>query len=332
MILLLIIGIIVLIIGFYIWQTNKGERGVTRDRLRGSIAIIAGVFLIVISLIFGSFTTIPAGQRGVVIRFGAVTGTILEEGLKTKMPFLDSVIKMSVQTQKYEIGAASASRDLQDVSTTIALNWRLDPSMAAEVYRTLGLEFIDRIAAPAVQETIKQVTAKYIAEDLILKRETVKNEIQENLSTRLMERGIITETVSITEFQFSTTFVAAIEAKVAAEQAVWESRNKLERVKVEAQQAEEQARGEANARIAKANGEAEYIRVVTDAQVAANAAIATSLTPEVLQYILLDRLGEDIKVIVIPSGQGLDLVLPEIDMDIEAETEEGETETGTETE
>ncbi len=327
MILLLIIGIIVLIIGLYIWQTNKGERGVSRDRFRGGIAGIVGVVLIIISFIFGSFTTIPAGYRGVVIRFGAVTGTVLNEGLKTKVPFLDSVIKMSVQTQKYEADAASASRDLQDVSTTIALNWHLDPGMADEVYRTLGLEFIDRIAAPAIQETVKQVTARYNAEDLILKREEVKADITGNLSTRLMERGIITEAVSITEFQFSATFIAAIEAKVAAEQAVFEARNKLERIKVEAQQREEQEKGEANARIAKANGEAEYIRVVTDAQVAANNAISASLTPEVLQYILLDRLGEDIKVMVIPSGQGLDLVLPEMKMDVETETE---TETETE--
>ena len=307
-----IIGIIVLIIGGYFWQTNKGSQGDPKARLQGRIGIIVGVVVIIASLIFGSFTTIPAGHRGVVIRFSAVTGSILEEGLQAKLPLIDSVQKMSVQTEKYETGAASASRDLQDVNTTIALNWRLDPSMAAEVYRTLGLEFIDRIAAPAVQETIKQVTAKYIAEDLILKREAVKNEIQANLSNRLLQRGIITETVSITEFQFSATFVAAIEAKVAAEQAVWEARNKLERVKVEAEQAEAEAIGEASARIARANGEAEYIRIVTDAQVAANNAIAESLTPQVLQYILLDRLGEDIKVIVIPSGQGLDLVLPEI--------------------
>jgi regulator of protease activity HflC (stomatin/prohibitin superfamily) len=184
--------------------------------------------------------------------------------------------------------------------------------MAAEVYRTLGLEFIDRIAAPAIQETIKQVTAKFNAEDLILKRDEVKAAITENLSLRLLERGIVTETVSITEFQFSTTFIAAIEAKVAAEQAVFESRNKLERVKVEAQQREELEKGEANARIAKATGEAEYIRIVTEAQVAANEAIAASLTPETLQYILLDRLGENIKVMVIPSGQGLDIVLPEL--------------------
>ncbi|MDD5095160.1 MAG: prohibitin family protein [Dehalococcoidia bacterium] len=312
MIILFILGIIVLVVGLYLTQTNKGSDGDPNYRLGGRIASIIAVIIIVMSVIASSFTTIPAGHRGVVIRFSAVTGTILDEGLQMKLPFVDSVVKMSVQTEKYEIGAASASRDLQDVNTTIALNWRLDPSMADEIYRTLGTEYIQRIAAPAVQETIKQVTAKYIAEDLILKREAVKNEIQENLSARLLERGIITETVSITEFRFSSTFVAAIEAKVAAEQAVWEARNKLERVKVEADQAEAAAVGEASARIAKANGEAEYIRIVTDAQVAANNAIAESLTPQVLQYILLDRIGEDIKVIVIPSGQGLDLVLPEI--------------------
>jgi regulator of protease activity HflC (stomatin/prohibitin superfamily) len=312
MIFILIIGIIVLIVGGYVWQTNKGSKGDPKVRLQGSIGSVIGVVVIVASLIIGSFTTIPAGHRGVVIRFSAVTGGILDEGLKMKMPFIDSVEKMSVQTQKYEADSSAVTNDLQDVTTTIALNWHLDPGMAAEVYRTLGLEFIDRIAAPAIQETIKQVTAKYNAEDLILKRDEVKGKITDSLSDRLFERGIITETVSITNFQFSATFTAAIEAKVAAEQAVLEALNKLEQVKVEAQQREAQAKGEASARIASAEGEAEYIRVVTEAQVAANQAITESLSPEVLQYILLDRLGEDIKVMVIPSGQGIDLVLPEI--------------------
>lgn len=309
---LLVFGIIVIVIGFYMMETNKGSKGDPKSRFGGKIASIIGVIIIVISIIAGSFTAVPAGHRGVVIRFNAVTGTVMEEGLQMKVPFLDSVIMMDVRTNIYEVGAASASYDLQDVRTTIALNWRLEPTRTAEIYRTLGMEYIDRIAAPAVQEVIKQVTARYPAEDLILKREIVRDEIAELLSIRLLERGIITEAVSITEFQFSATFVAAIEAKVSAEQAVWEARNKLERVKVEAEQREAEAKGEAAARIARAEGEAEYIRIVTDAQVAANNAIAESLTPQVLQYILLDRLGEDIKVIVIPAGQGLDLVLPEI--------------------
>ena len=309
---LLVTGITVLIYGFYVLQTNKGSQANPKARLTGRMGSIIGVVLIVASMIAGSFTTIPAGHRGVVIRFSAITGSILDEGLRTKLPFIDSVEKMSVQTQKYEADSLAVTNDLQDVSTTIALNWHLDPGMAAEVYRTLGLEFINRIAAPAIQETIKQITAKYNAEDLILRRDEVKTAITDSLSSRLFERGIITETVSITNFQFSETFTEAIEAKVAAEQAVLEATNKLERVKVEAQQREAEARGEADAHIAKAIGEAEYIRVVTEAQVAANRDIAGSLTPEVLQYILLDRLGEDIKVMVIPSGQGLDLVLPEL--------------------
>ncbi|MBI4188333.1 MAG: prohibitin family protein [Chloroflexi bacterium] len=307
---LLIFGIIVIVSGLYMMQTNKGRGGDLRSQFGGRIASIIGVIIIVISVIAGAFTAVPAGHRGVVIRFNAVTGTILNEGLQVKLPFIDSVVMMDVRTDKYEVGAASASRDLQDVRTTIALNWRLEPTRTAEIYRTLGPEFISRVAAPAVQEVIKQVTARYNAEDLILKREIVRDEIAQSLAIRLLERGIITEAVSITEFQFSATFVAAIEAKVSAEQAIFEARNKLERVKVEAEQAEAAARGEADARIAKAAGEAEYIRIVTDAQVAANNAIAASLSPQVLQYILLDRLGDDIKIIVIPAGQGLDLVLP----------------------
>jgi regulator of protease activity HflC (stomatin/prohibitin superfamily) len=309
---LLVVGIIILIYGFYVSQTKKGSQADPKARLTSRMGSIIGIGLIIASLIAGSFTTVPAGHRGVVIRFSAVTGRILDEGLQTKLPFIDSVVKMSVQTQKYEADSSAVTNDLQDVSTTIALNWHLDPGMVAEVYRTLGLEFIDRIAAPAIQETIKQVTAKFNAEDLILRRDEVKTAITNSLSNRLFERGIITETVSITNFQFSETFTAAIEAKVAAEQAVLEATNKLERVKVEAQQREAEAKGEADARIAKAIGEAEYIRVVTEAQVSANQAIAETLTPEILQYILLDRLGEDIKIMVIPSGQGLDLVLPEL--------------------
>jgi len=311
MAILLVIGIGALIIGLYVFQTNKGSQGDPKNRLAGKTGSIIGVVLIIASIVAGSFTTVPAGHRGIVIRFSAVTGSILEEGLQIKLPFIDSVVLMEVRTQKYETESSAITQDLQDVSTTIALNWKLDSFMAAEVYRTLGLDFINRIAAPAIQETIKQITAQYNAEDLILRRDEVKAAITDSLSGRLLERGIITEMLSITNFQFSDTFTAAIEAKVAAEQAVLEALNKLEQVKVEAQQREAEAKGEADARIAQAIGEAEYIRLVTDAQVAANEAIAGSLTPEVLQYILLDRLGEDIEVIVIPSGQGLDLVLPE---------------------
>src|SRR4030042_6222782 len=171
MLLLLIVGIIVLIAGLYMRSTNKAKQGYPGNRIGGTIGITVGIVIILGSFILGSFTTIPAGHRGVVIRFGAVTGTILDEGLQTKVPFLDSVVKMSVQTQKYQADAVSASGDLQDVNTTIALNWHLDPSMAADVYKNIGLDFLGTLAGHAIQETVRKATAKYIAEDLILRRD-----------------------------------------------------------------------------------------------------------------------------------------------------------------
>lgn len=272
------------------------------------LASIVLPIVALLSIFASSITQIQAGHRGVVLRFGAPTGGLMTPGLKFKLSDADKVVSMSVQTEKYEAHASAASKDLQDVTTSVALNWHLDPARAVEVYTTLGVEFIDRIAAPAVQESVKQVTARYNAEDLILRREEVKLAIADSLRSRLDARGIELEALSITNFQFSPTFTAAIEAKVSAQQAVFEALNKLERVKVEAQQREEQARGEANAQIAAAEGQAEAIRIVTEAQRLANESIATSLTPDVLQYILLDRLGQDVKVIIVPAGA--DFVVP----------------------
>jgi regulator of protease activity HflC (stomatin/prohibitin superfamily) len=244
-------------------------------------------------ILFGSFVSVPAGFRGVLLRFEKVEG-ILNEGLNMKMPLIDNVKMMSVQTQLYKEDASAASKDLQDVKTTVAINYKVEPQYLAEIYRTLGVNYIERIAAPAVQETVKEIAARYNAEDMILRRASVKDDITKALSLRLRERGITTETVNITNFEFSVEFTKAIESKVSALQAVLESQNKLERVKVEAQQAQAQAEGEANAAIARAKGQAEAVEI-----------LKASLTPAYLQYIYIDKLAKDAKVIVVPAGMPL---------------------------
>ena len=261
-----------------------------------------GAVGIVVGGLFALLAIVPRGEVGVALQFEAVTGDYRTQGLQLKSPLV-KLVNINVQTQKVEVLATAASRDLQDVSTTIALNYHLNPASAPEVYRDLGLSYIAKIADPAIQETVKQVTARHNAEDLIIRREVIKEEITAELSKRLTPRGIIVEALSITNFQFSAVFTAAIEAKVSALQAVFEAQNKLERVRVEAQQAEAEAIGKANAAIAEANGRAKAIMIVTEAQVRANEAIVKTLTPEILQYIFLDRLGKEIRVIVIPQGQ-----------------------------
>ena len=269
-----------------------------REEFKFTPAHGIGLFLVMVFVLItliGGIVTTPAGYVNVVLQFGKVVGT-KAEGLSFKMPIIENVVTMSLQTQLYTEQASAASKDLQDVNTTVAINYRVDPTYVTEIYRTLGINYIDKIAAPAVQEVVKEITARYNAEDMILRRADVKNDITNSLSQRLRERGIITETVNITDFKFSPVFTQAIESKVSALQAVLEAENKLERVKVEAQQAQAQAKGEADAAIARAEGQAKAVEI-----------LKSVLTPEYLQYIYIDKLAKDAKIIVVPAGMPLTL-------------------------
>jgi len=301
-VILIVLGVIAMCGGLIAWFLTKNkndDRGGRIFAIIGALAIVIGVFLI-------SFVIVPSGHRGILLRFGKVEG-IKPEGLNMRLPFIDSVELISVRTQLYESDASAASKDLQDVTAKIAINYKIDPSRVGYIYQTIGTNYIDVIAHPAIQETVKEITARFNAEDMILKRAEVKDAIVIALTTRLAQRDIITESINITNFEFSEEFTNAIEDKVVAQQNALQASNKLEQVKVEAQQAKARAEGEASAIIANAQGQAQAIQIVTDAQTAANAKIAPSLSNEVLQYIFYDRLGSDIKVVVVPAGSNLTL-------------------------
>lgn len=190
-----------------------------------------------------------------MLHFNAVdTSSSLSEGLHFVVPVRDSVVQMEVRTQKIVEDAASASRDLQEVRTQVALNYHIDPDAVQLVYKQLGLDYANRVIVPAIQESVKQVTARFNAEELITKREIVKDQIEEQIRARLAPYNIVVDAISITEFQFSQEFVEAIEAKVAAEQRALQAQNELRRIEIEAQQAEARAVGEQQANIARAEG------------------------------------------------------------------------------
>jgi prohibitin 2 len=229
---------------------NVGGRPFVRIIIPAIIGII--ILLFVVS---ASVKIVDAGYRGVLVQFGNVaTDASLDEGIHFVTPFRDSVVQMEVRTQKTVENAASASADLQDVTTQVALNYRIDPDNAQVVYQQLGFDYGNRVIAPAIQESVKQVTARFNAEELITKRETVKNQIEEQIKARLAPYNILVDTISITEFQFSEQFRRAIEAKVEAQQRALQAQNDLRRIEIEAQQNEAQAVGEQKANIARAEG------------------------------------------------------------------------------
>ncbi len=271
------------------------------------------VFVLMLGLVL-SVGQVNPGERGVVLRFGAVTQRTLGEGLYFVKPFMNSVEIMDVQNRAYEAEAGAASKDLQDVHTKVTLNYSLNPANVNKTFQTLRRDYVERIVKPAVQESVKAGTAKFTAEELITRRPDVKSEIVESLRVRLADHGIEAETISMTDFQFSPTFTAAIESKVVAVQKAFEATNKLRQIEIEAQQAEASAIGRANAAIAEADGqkrsailrsegEAQALLTVANAQAQANETVNKTLTDNVIRYSLVQKLGDDIKVVVLPSGQ-----------------------------
>jgi len=219
---------------------------------KGSVISPAfGVFaVIVIILFFTSVYTIQAGERGVLLTFGKPSMDAVDEGLHFKIPFAQRVKKMEVRTQKIEVSADAASKDLQDVQTIIALNFHLNAEQVPSLYQEVGKGYVDRIINPAIQESVKAVQAKFTAEELVSRRTEVRQGIQEVLTVRLAKYYITVDDFNIVDFQFSEEFDRAIEAKVTAEQQMLKAEMDLKRIEVEKRQ-----------KITQAEAEAESIRI-----------------------------------------------------------------------
>ena len=254
--------LVVYIIGFGL-AVMVFTRAVATNRAGGAtqvtgvtaLGLIAAAAIVVLTLgLSASFGQVPAGTRGVVLRFGAPTGAIKNEGLYMVAPFINAVELLSVQVVAFEAVAEAASRDLQDVKAKVTLNYSLDPGRVVDIYRTLRRDYEDRIIKPAIQEAVKASTARFTAEELITRRPEVRDAMQSNLRQRLDQFGIQAEAMSITDFSFSKSFNEAIEQKVTATQQVLKAERDLQRVRLEAQQQIEQARAQAEAlRIQKEN-------------------------------------------------------------------------------
>jgi prohibitin 2 len=268
--------------------------------LRIAIPAIVGVIIVAILIVSG-VKIVDAGNRGVLLNFGAVdVSRSLDEGIHFVVPIRDNVVQMEVRTQKIVEDTVSASQDLQDVSTQVALNYHLDPDNAQVVYRQLGIDYANRVIVPAIQESVKQVTARFNAEELITQRESVKTEIEQQIRARLAAYNIIVDTISITEFQFSPEFVRAVEAKVAAQQRALQAQNELRRIEIEAQQAEARAVGQQQANIARAEGvrQANVLQAQGEAQAITTIDEQLRQSPSYLEWLKSQKWNGQLPLVV----------------------------------
>lgn len=270
-------------------------------KIKVNVGAAKAVGLVIIALVvIGVITAaavqiVNAGHRGVLLHWNAVDTSIppLEEGLHFVVPFQDTVVNMEVRTLKFVKSTSSASKDLQIVSTEVTINYRPSPDSVNRLYKEVGPDYENRIIQPAIEEVIKQVTANYNAEELITKRPLLKSDIEAEISKRLTPFNILTEVVSITDFQFSSLFAQAIESKVEAEQKALKALNDLRRIQIEAQQREAEAQGIGKANIAEAQGEAEAIRIINE---------ALAQNPNYLEWLKIQRWDGRLPLVVGQDG------------------------------
>ncbi len=243
------------------------NHGTEEVKVNFTLPVLVAVVTFTVLAAINSIVLINAGSVGVVTRFGAVTGVNFDQGIHTKAPFIEGVTTFDVRTQKDQVDASAASKDLQTVNATVAVNYHLEAKSASTVYKEVGTHYKERIIDPAVQESFKFTTAQFTAEELITQRESVKVKAREFLKERMAKFHIIVDEFNIVNFDFSPAFNAAIEQKQVAQQNVEKAKRDLERITVEAQQ-----------KVAEARGTAE-----------SQALLRPNLTPEYLNYLAVQK-------------------------------------------
>lgn len=198
------------------------------------IGVLIGVIVVIIFIfVIASVTTVPTGFVGVKTRFGQVQEDVIQEGLNTKAPFIEDIVKIDCRTKKIETTSESSTKDMQTVAATIAVNYNVNKETANKLYKEVGTEFEDIVINPAILESIKSAMAQYTAEELITKRAEVSNKIQETLKEKITDKGFNVTDFNLTNIEFSAEYNKAIETKAVKQQEVETVKAELEKQKIQ---------------------------------------------------------------------------------------------------
>jgi len=214
----------------------------------GLARVIQVVVVLALLWALAPYGIVPAGSRGVMTTFGRPADEVLDEGIHLRFPLAQKIHLLETRVQKSEGEGDAASKDLQAVHTRVAINYHLEPHQVAQAFRSIGTTtdvIADRIILPAAQESMKAVTARFTAEELITRRTDVREGIASLLREKMQRHGLVLDEFAIINFRFSDSFSKAIEAKVGAEQDKLRAERDLLRIRVEAEQKITQAKAEA---------------------------------------------------------------------------------------
>ena len=231
--------------------------------------------------------SVPTGYTGIVTTFGRVEDRTLEAGLHLKSPF-QQIIIMDNREQKTPFVTEAFSSDIQQVDITGSINYAINKETAMNLFKEVGTDYFNKLVSPRMLEITKGVFSKYTAENLVAYRQTLSEQIRDNLSGELTPYGINVISVNIENIDFTDAFTDAVEAKQVAAQKKLQVEIEQAQKTMETQQAAERQRinAEAEAAVAKINADADAYatKVRSEAEAEANKKIAESLTPDLINF------------------------------------------------
>lgn len=260
------------------------------------LSCVAGVLLCILLTFFGCISSVDTGHIGIVRTFGKVEDYTFDSGFHLKAPW-QTVTQMDNRVQKTTIELPCFSSDIQEVNTVYTVNYQISKTNAQNLYRDVGIGYLETVVNPTIQETVKTIIARYKAEELISNRAGVAAEIEELLTTNLQKYNIDVASTAIENMDFTDSFTAAVEAKAVAAQQKLQAQIEQERLTMEATQAAERAQIEAEAQAevdrikAEAQAQVDKIKAQADQEVAKIGADSAEYQGKKEAAIALQRLA-----------------------------------------
>ena len=267
------------------------------------LAQVAVPALFGLSVVLGSWYTIDQGERGVLLRFGKLS-SVEKPGLHFKLPFIDSIHKMTVRTVKLTLPTAVYSKDIQGAEVVLSLNYRLEDGKVGEMYSTAGTDFVEKLVIPRLLAVSKDVFGKYNAVSIIQAREELGVQILKEMSAKMSGTGIAVESVQIENIDFSDSYEKSVEERMKAEVEVQRVKQNLERERINAEMARAKAQGEADAKLARAEADAKAIELVGKAEAEAIRAKSEAMkaNPDYVRMLQAEKWDGKLPQSIVPSS------------------------------
>jgi len=296
----LILAAILLLAGVVAYTALKGKGKKALAGLLLAVAVVLCLGTVALSCV----QTVPTGHTGVVTTFGRVENTTLDSGVHFVLPW-QNVVKMDNRVQKNTVDMPCFSSDIQEVNLTYTINYQIKKSDAQNIYRTIGVDYYQTVIQPCITESVKVVTARYTAEQLVGKRDELASAIEADLTDKLLHYNIEVVSTSIENMDFTDAFTDAVEAKQVAQQ------NKL-RAETEAEQKVVEAKAAAEVRKVNADAAAYELLAKAEAEAEANRKISESLTQALINYTYAQTW--DGKLPTVMTGESGSSMIPVLDV------------------